>query len=159
MTKKIFLIPILLLLALTSVHAQTAAVNEEETVREIWGMALKDLTASVLKLNQQEADQFWPLWNAYREDKKQIVNAKWSYIADYASNYENMTNEKASEITYGLLRSEKSLSSLKSKYFKKISSSISSIKAAQFIQIETSIDNELRAVLTRNLPLVPDPKK
>ncbi|QPH39353.1 hypothetical protein [Pedobacter endophyticus] len=157
--KRKLLLSLVLLLAVMVAKAQAPDLNEDEIIRKQWGMALKDLTASVLKLNQLEADHFWPIWDAYREDKKQIVNAKWSYLADYAASYDNMTNEKASEITYGLLRSEKRLSGIKSKYFKKIANNISAIRAAQFIQIETSIDNELRSVLTQNMPLMPDPKQ
>ncbi|MGN6493800.1 MAG: hypothetical protein ACTHLE_17485 [Agriterribacter sp.] len=157
--KKLFVLTLMLSLVIKVADAQSANANEEDLIRKTWGIALQELTASALQLNQEEADKFWPIWKQYREERKTIVDTKLKYIADYADNYENMTNEKAAEIITGLLKNEQKLGSLKSKYFKKIKKALSAIRAAQFIQVEASVDNELRASLTQNLPLVPDPKQ
>lgn len=157
--KKLLVLPIIFLLVIKVVNAQSAGADEEEIIRKVWGVALQDLTASAMQLNQEEADKFWPIWKQYRQERKNIVDTKLKYIADYADNYENMTNEKAAEITLELLKNEQKLTSLKSKYFKKIAKAVSAIRSAQFIQIEASIDNELRASITQNLPLVPHPKQ
>ena len=110
--------------------AQSGGAEEEGIIRKAWGMAQQDPTASALQLNQQEADKFWGIWKAYREKRKGLVNVKLKYMEEYASNYEHMTNEKAAEITAGLLKNEQRLTRLKSKYFKKVKHAVSAIRAA-----------------------------
>ncbi len=133
--------------------------SEMDMIREVFGKEWKTLSGEALSLNTAEAEKFWPIWDQYRSDRKSVSDTRMGLIKNYADNYENMTDAKATELAKGVLKNESDLNKLKSKYFKKMSKAVSPIRAAQFLQLENYLDNQIKAAVSDELPFLPHPVK
>jgi nitric oxide reductase large subunit len=142
----------------TWISAQTLK-DEVAYVQQIWGKDKKALVNEVLKLNTEEGNKFWPLYDAYQTERMKIGQERVAAIKGYADNYNNMTDDKAKDLAMQLLKNNHVLNKLQKSYLKKMSKNVSGIRAVQFLQLETYIDNMLKAAISDELPFMPDPKK
>jgi nitric oxide reductase large subunit len=142
----------------TWISAQTLK-DEVAYVQQIWGKDKKALVTEVLKLNTEEGNKFWPLYDAYQAERMKIGQDRVAAIKNYADNYSNMTDDKAKEIASQLIKNNDALNKLQKSYLKKMSKDVSGIRAVQFLQLESYIDNMLKAAISDELPFMPDPKK
>src|SRR5262252_5296633 len=55
----------------------------------------KALVAASLTLSDQEAAQFWPLYDKYQAELTAVNDRAVKVIQDYTSDYKNLSNEKA----------------------------------------------------------------
>ena len=55
----------------------------------------KQLIAANLKLTDEEATKFWPVYDQYVAELIKINDKKFSLIRDYADNWGKMTNEQS----------------------------------------------------------------
>jgi hypothetical protein len=139
--------------------ASAQTLKEElQYIQEIWGKEKKTLVNEAIKLNGEEANKFWPLYDEYQVERQKFGQKRLEAIKMYSDNFETMTDAKAEEITKMVLDNNLSLDKLQSKYYKKMVKAVGAIKATQFIQLEGYIDSQIKAAISDALPFFPDPK-
>lgn len=127
-------------------------------IQNLWGKEKKAITSEALKLTGEEANKFWPLYEAYQVERQKIGQSNLDAVKNYADNFESMTDARAGEIAASFLSNSKELNNLQRSYLKKISKAVSPIKAVQFLQLEAYIDSHIKAALYDELPFLPHPK-
>ena len=140
-----------------ALQAQTVK-DEVAYIQEIWGKEKKAVMNEALALKTDEAEKFWPLYDAYQETRKKLGQDRMLALQNYVDNYNTMTQEKAAEVAKALLKNNADLNKLQSQYLKKVSKAVSPIKAVQFLQLESYIDSQIRAAVSDAMPFMPNPK-
>jgi hypothetical protein len=154
--KRIFL---LLAIAAFASSTQAQSVKDEMAyIQQIWGKEKKTLVGEALKLNTEEANKFWPIYEEYQKGRNKFMETRVKNITNYADAFANMTDGAAKDIVSTGLKNGKDLNKLQEKTFKKMSKAVSPIRAAQFLQLETYIDSQISATLFDELPFMPNPK-
>jgi hypothetical protein len=139
--------------------ASAQTLKEElQYIQEIWGKEKKTLVNEAIKLNGDETNKFWPIYDEYQVERQKFGQKRLEAIKMYSDNFETMTDAKAEEITKMVLDNNLSLDKLQSKYYKKMVKAVGAIKATQFIQLEGYIDAQIKAAISDALPFFPDPK-
>ena len=112
------------------------------------------ILTELMEFNEQEDAAFWPIYREYDTELSALNDQRVRLIADYAKNYETMTNEAADRIARGALDFEAKRSALKLKYFDKVKAALSAKRAAKFLQIENQMLMLIDLQVSASLPIV-----
>ena len=149
-----FLFSLILLLSLsTAASAQTALDEQIELTRQSAHTDRKIILMSNMTFTAEESELFWPAWNEYRAAAAANGDRTLALIKDFAANYENMTNEKASELMTDHFSIEMQNVVIKQKFSQEISKFMPAQKAMRVIQIENKLDAAIDLQLASEIPL------
>ncbi len=123
-----------LLIFLASMAFSQTTDDYIEIVRGVLKTEKKAAIAEVMNLTEQESEVFWPLYNEYEAKDYEIQSKRVKIIKDFATNYENISNEKADEYMTSFMNYKQELISLNKKYYKKFKKILPAGKAARFFQ-------------------------
>lgn len=157
----------LLLLALASAPLQGQDYNpldpnlrtQLNATRGIIDKERRILLASELKLSAEERDKFWPLFNEYAEDLREVNDIRIDVIVRYAENYRQMTNDIAKSLVNDRFRHERELLKLRERYLKKMRRILPETKVARFFQVESKLAAALDYNLASRIPVIQDPPR
>ena len=148
---------VLVSLAIIFSSVQLFAQSEDdyiEIVRDVLKTEKKVAIAEVMELSPTESAPFWELYNEYNFEMSKILNQRVALIKDFASSYENMTDEKADEIWTNALSYQQQLLKLKKSYYKKFKKILPAGKAAMYFQAENKIEAMVNASLAMEIPFI-----
>ena len=91
-----------------------------------------------LSLTPEEAQRFWPIYNQFRDQLKEIRKDVKNQKA-----IEDMTDSEAESAISGNFEREEKVSALKKEYFKKLKGVIPPKKIAQLQQVEQDFKKEV----------------
>jgi hypothetical protein len=131
------------------------AQNVEDAIRLLRSDISAEKTAILTKsmnLTEEESAKFWPLQRAYQAEYAAIGDRRMALIKDYSTNYDTITDEKATQLGNDALKIEADIVKLRQKYFKSIAKGVSPKAAARFMQIETQMQ---RIIDLQRADLVP----
>lgn len=150
--KKIFLLYVLIGFGIVS-HAQQ--VNDYlEVTRAALKTEKKAMIAEVMSLAPEESEAFWALYNEY-QGKLYTANSKYlNIINEFAENFENMSGEKAKDLSKRLFAYDTEILKLKKRYFKKFQSILSPQKTLMYFQAENKIDVMIDYELASSIPIL-----
>lgn len=121
----------------------------------------KDVTAEktaviteIMAFTDSESKIFWPLYREYDFERSKIDDQRMALIKDYAEHFENITDEKADEITRRSFKYRQQLVKLEQKYYKKLAKALSAKTAARFFQLDNQLNSLITLQITSNLPLI-----
>ncbi len=111
-----------------------------------------------LDLTKAESEEFWPLYDEYRQKIRSIRSRKISLIEEYAERYRagNVNDEFAERAIKDALDIQLKTVKTRQKYWKKFRRIVPATKAARFYQLENRMDTEIDFVLAGGIPLVED---
>jgi len=112
------------------------------------------ILTELMDFTEAEDTAFWPIYREYDTELSALNDQRIKLIADYAKNYETMTDEAADRIAHGALDYEAKRSALKAKYFDKVKAALSAKQAARFLQIENQILMIIDLQISASLPIV-----
>jgi hypothetical protein len=133
------------------VYAQNSYV---EIVRSTIKTEKKALIAEVMQLSDEEGKVFWPVYNDFEERFYKINTDYYNLVQEFASNYENMTSEKATEILMSANKTHMDKAKLEKEYIKKVMKIIPPQKALRFFQASNKISAMIDAELAAEIPLL-----
>jgi hypothetical protein len=136
----------------SSVFAQSKT-DEAEIARANIHAQKKEIVAANMQLTDAESKAFWPVYNEFQNGLRQINDKLGAVIADFAKNYNTMTDAKAGEILNGYLAAEKERLALKEKFVPKFKKVLPLIKIARYYQIENKLEAMVRYQLVKEIPL------
>lgn len=117
------------------------------------------LQASELNLTREERDKFWPLFNEYAEDLREVTDIRIDVIVRYSENYSQMTNDIAKSLVDGRFRHDRELLKLRERYLKKMRRILPETKVARFFQVESKLAAALDYNLASQIPVIQDPPR
>lgn len=115
----------------------------------------KRIVEANMKLNPQEGEKFWPIYNSYRTEADKLSKKTLSIIIDYAGAYNTgaVSNDEATKLQKQVLDLQDDKQDLKEKYVKRIAKEVSATRALRFLQIEDQLDAMALLEVTREIPL------
>ena len=134
--------------------AQEKLSDNMEIVRQKVAADKKLFIAACMGLTEKEAEEFWPVYDAYQNELSKIADRTRSLIEDYARNYESMTDPKAISLMGKYIMLNEDQAKLIKFYFPKFRKVLPGVKVARYFQVE----NKIRALLdfdaARKIPLM-----
>lgn len=130
-------------------HQLQAARNKMDKERRI-------ILASELRLTPTERENFWPLYNEYREDTQVANDMRARLILDYADNYDHMTEEFADRMLSDYFEYSKSIIKVRERYVRRYKKILPTTKVARLYQVENKLDAVLNFKLAAQIPVVQD---
>lgn len=148
--KKVTLTLIASLLAIT-IYAQNSYM---EIVRSTIKTEKKALIAEVMELSDAENIPFWEVYNEFDEKLYKLNTEYFAVITDFADNFDNMTNEKATELMNKATKHSVDQAKLEKTYIKKMAKVISPTKTLRFYQAMNKIQAMIDAQMAAEVPLL-----
>ncbi len=142
---------LLLSMAFSSLNAQSAK-EEVDFMQSVFGMEKKALVAEFVKPDAAQKDAFWQLYDEYETARKELGKKRIELLMKYDENFDNLSNELASELLKESLALRKKNDKLLESYVKKVAKATDAVVAMQFHQIEMFILSEIRVAITDELP-------
>jgi hypothetical protein len=156
--KKVLLFCLLLTAVGVTINAQSNK-EEVEFFQSIFGMEKKAIVSDFVQVEGEAGDAFWALYDQYETERKQLGLNRLDLISEYASNYNQMSNEKMDELVAKMIKQKSSTDKLVNKYYKKIKAASGSKAAAQFFQIENYFISAIRLNIYENIPFIGELEK
>ena len=116
----------------------------------------KQLVAANLKMTDEEATKFWPIYDQYVLELIAINDKKFGLIQDYADNWGKLTNEQSLSFIRQWLDADIATAQLRQKYVPIVSKVLDGKKSATFFQIDRRIAMMLELQVSSSMPLVQD---
>ncbi len=114
----------------------------------------KALVAANLKLTDEEAARFWPLYDKYQTELNAVQDRAVKVIQDYTTNYQSLSNEQAMKLADDWLSAEADRAKVRRAYLDEFAKVIPGKKVVRFYQIENKMDAVIRYDLASAIPVV-----
>ena len=113
----------------------------------------KQLMAQNLKLTDEDATKFWPIYDDYTAELVKINNKKYATIQKYADEFGTLTDDQAMSLIKQWLDVDVAVSQLRLKYLPIVSKAIGGRKAATWAQLDRRLQSMIDLQLGARLPL------
>jgi hypothetical protein len=114
----------------------------------------KQIIAANMDLTDEEAQQFWPIYDRYTAELAELWDAKFALLKEYAQNYTTMSNEQAESYIKGRADVEESIMQLRLKYLPIFRKVLPGKSTALFFQIDWRLSLILDLQLASQIPLI-----
>ena len=114
----------------------------------------KALVAANLKLTDEEAARFWPLYDKYQTELNAVQDRAVKVIQDYTASFQNLSNEQAMKLADEWLSAEADRVKVRRTYLDEFAKVIPGKKVVRFYQIENKMDAVIRYELASAIPVV-----
>lgn len=149
-----FLTALILFLSLsTTATAQTALDEQIALVRQSAHTDRKVILMGNMTFTADESEAFWPKWNEYRAAVAANGDRTLALIKDFAANFENMTDQKASELMTDSFSIQMQDLVIKQNFAKELDTIMPTKKVMRVIQIENKLDAAIDLQLASEIPL------
>lgn len=143
----------------TLVMGQRTSDEDIELMRQDLRNKKRQIIADNLPLSDAEAEKFWPIYQHYTNDLKQINDEKYALLKDYAQSWGDMSNENALIYIRRWLEVDQKVQELRSHYVPVVSQVLSGKGTATFFQLDRRITMMMDVQLASQIPLVQGQKK
>ena len=143
-----------MLLLAYPVMAQVNWENEIELARSYAESDRKAVLIANLDFTEEESILFWPVHKQYRYSVNQTNDRLVKLIKKFADNYDDLSDEIATELMIDSLDIEEDKVMLKRIYTEKLLDVLPPNKVARFFQLENKMDAYVRIGLAASVPLV-----
>ena len=111
-----------------------------------------------MDLKPEDTNAFWPIYESYQKELRQINLRLVRLVESYGNHYRNNTlaDETARKLTEESLAVDEAELKLRRAYFGRLNKALSGRKAARYLQLESRVHTQVRYELAANLPLVGD---
>lgn len=114
----------------------------------------KQIMAQSLKLTDDEATRFWPVYDRYQADLTQIKDDQYALIAEYANNYGKYDDKAAEEFIKRWLDIDVRSTALRARYVPLVNGVVSGVTATTFFQIDRRVSMAIDQRIASLLPIL-----
>ena len=157
--KKLLISSIFILFAVSTVHAQFFKQSDIDIYKKDVDKQAKALVKDHLDLTPDQAKIFWPLYDEFRAEADEILEADLGIVEEYLMNYYDLSDKKATELIQRSIELKRNKLDLDEKYFNKLSKVLPPKLVGKFFQIESRISLMIKQQRTEKIPLVRDQDK
>ena len=115
-----------------------------------------DVMAKALSLTADQAAKFWPLYETYQKEQREIVDGQLKATQDYGATYASLTDSEALQYVNALLTRDQKIHDLRVKWLAKFQAVVPPATAARAIQVERRLGLVTQIGLSSQIPLVRD---
>ena len=115
-----------------------------------------DVMAKALSLTADQAAKFWPLYETYQKEQREIVDSQLKATQDYGAKYASLTDAEALQYVTALLTRDQKIHDLRVKWLAKFQTVVPPATAARAIQVERRLGLVTQIGLSSQIPLVRD---
>jgi hypothetical protein len=155
------LLPLAILLAVGKPVAQAAEVNDNiynylQLMRSDVNSLKVDLITRIMKLSEEDAKKFWPLYRDYENELGKLAIDRTELVTQFVQSHKDGTFDeaKAKDMARRWFKSERARLDLLEKYHGKIEKGLTAVQAGQFLQIEHQIGLFLDVTIASEMPVV-----
>ena len=141
------------------VSAQTISpelLMEVETTRKALEAKHRGFVARNLPMDASESHQFWPVYDAYIETKREADDLMWQIVLRYAEAFHQGGVSDA--LAEDLLQSGSRLLEIRlaqqQQFLPQFQQVLPAVKVARFYQIANKLDIQMRMEMSQKIPLV-----
>ena len=136
----------------------TPSTTSTDAYVELFRSDVRKQAASLLgqgmELSADEAAAFWPIYQKYEAEYRKIGDDKVAVIKDFAANYNQMTDAKATELVNRVFDLQDRSTQLKKKYYQELVKVLTPVKAARWVQMQNQIERLIDLQVASELPLI-----
>jgi hypothetical protein len=114
----------------------------------------KQIIAANMVLNDNEAEQFWPLFERYTKELVANQDQKYALLKEYAQNYTTLTDEQAEKYIQGRAAVEQATLEVRLKYFPLFRKVLTGKSTAVFFQVDWRLGLIIDLQLASQTPLI-----
>jgi len=134
--------------------AQGSVDENIELLRKDVRSQKKQIIAGNLDLTDEQAQQFWPIYDRYTAEVKGIYDAKFALLKEYARIYATMSDKQAEGYIQGRAGIEESMMQLRLKYFTEFRKVLPAKTTALFFQMDWRLTQIVDLQLDSQIPLI-----
>jgi hypothetical protein len=106
-----------------------------------------------MSLSDPEAEKFWPVYNHYVADLREVNDRKYALLKQYAEMWSTMTDDQAMIYIRDWLETDARVQALRLKYVPTVSQVLPGRKAATFFQLDRRLNMIIDLQLFSQMPL------
>ncbi len=141
------------------IMGQSASDQDIDLMRQDLRNKKRQIIAENLPLSDVEAEKFWPIYQHYTNDLKQINDEKYSLLKSYAESWGDMSNQDALIYIRRWLEVDHKVQELRSRYVPVVNQVLTGKGTATFFQLDRRISMMMDVQLSSQIPLVQGKKK
>ncbi len=141
------------LLVLSSSVAAQGDPNIELLRSDIQANKVAIMTEA-MEFTEEQAEKFWPIYREFQFEMGKIGDERVALIKDFATNYENMTDDVAKELGQRWFEQQEDQLKLVHEYYEEVAKALGPVVAARFAQVENRLQMMLNLQLAAELPLI-----
>lgn len=140
----------------SNANAQAGVDQDIELLRKDIHSEMKQLVAANLKLTDDQATKFWPVYDQYSAELTKIGDQKTALIKQYADQWNTgtMSDEQASSLIKRALALDEQVTQLRVKYVPIFSNVVPGKVVATFFQLDRRIRALIDIQVASGIPLV-----
>ena len=154
--KKILLVIVLFACTFSFAQIQSFDSTYIEGLKKDVGGTFKEIVKENLKLTEDEAKIFWPLFDEYMAARSPIFEERVSITEEYMMNYYALDDATAKDLINKSVQSIQNLLDLRKEYLNKMFEQLPAPLVGKFFQIDNRVSAMLDLVRMSVTPLVRD---
>ena len=146
-------------LVATPVHAQAELKERIAAAMVMIGDGAREVLEEELMLSDEQAAEFWPLYDQYASERREIGERYVRLVGAYLDRYQagTLTDNDADIILNAFLSIEQDTLDLRKNYVDRFREILPGILVARFFQLENKVRAEVDRALALAIPLA-DPR-
>lgn len=111
------------------------------------------ILTEVMGFTADEDAKFWPIYREYENEMSALGDERVALIADYARNYEALTDEAASRLASKAVELDGKRQAARARCYEKVRAALSPKTALRFIQVEHQLQLIIDLQIAASLPV------
>jgi len=154
--KKLLFFFLLVFTSLSFAQIESFDSTYIEGLKKDVGGTFKEIVKDNLKLTEDEANKFWPLFDEYMAARSPIFEERVSITEGYMMNYYAMDDATAKDLIIKSMQSYQDLIDLRKDYINKMFEVLPAPLVGKFFQLDNRVSAVLDLVRMSATPLVRD---
>jgi hypothetical protein len=134
--------------------SQSSMSQDIDLLRKDIRSQKKQLMAQNLKLTDEQATKFWPVYDQYTAELVKINNKKYATIQQFADRFGTLTDDEAMSLIQQWLSVDTQVAQLRTKYLPIVAQAIGGKLAATWAQLDRRLQMMIDLQLGARVPLV-----
>ena len=111
------------------------------------------IITEVMDFTDEESAAFWPIYRDYDLEMSKLGDERVALIADYARNYDSLTDDMADKLATRAMDLETRRNAAKAKAYDRVKKALSPKRALQFLQVEQQLLQIIDLQISASLPI------
>jgi hypothetical protein len=111
------------------------------------------IITEVMDFTDEESAAFWPIYRDYDLEMSKLGDERVALIADYARNYDALTDDMADKLATRAMDLETRRNAAKAKAYDRVKKALSPKRALQFLQVEQQLLQIIDLQISASLPI------
>ncbi|PWT88503.1 MAG: hypothetical protein C5B54_10530 [Acidobacteria bacterium] len=114
----------------------------------------REIIKKAVPFTDEQSKAFWPIYDSYEKETIKLNDGRYAMIKEYAANYDNMTDEKATDLITRSMDYFDKRTTLKKTYFENLKKSLPPKVVARLMQLDHQMDLQVDLLIAAQVPLV-----